>query len=81
LNRRDARSWVTEGLLRFDDQGVQSFLFFPEPISLQFNEVPFSRDGCYALTQMFDEISDKPQFTMPQQARLWQVESEQCGYR
>jgi hypothetical protein len=40
--------------------------------------VSFSRDGCYALTQMFDQIPDKPQFTMPQQARLWQVESEQC---
>jgi len=27
---------------------------------------------------MFDQIPDKPQFTLPQQARLLRVESLQC---
>jgi hypothetical protein len=77
--RGDDLELIAEGLLRFDDQGMKSFSFFPErQIALGDDEVSFSRDGCYALIQMFDQIPAVPQFTLPQQARLLQVESEQC---
>jgi hypothetical protein len=78
LYRRNARPWVAEGLLQFDGQGMNSFLLFTEPVALQNDEVSLSRDGCYALIQMFDQIPDIPQFTLPQQARLLRVVSKQC---
>lgn len=78
LYRRNARPWVAEGLLQFDGQVMNSFLFFPKPVALRNDGVSFSRDGCYALIQMFNQIPDIPQFTLPQQARLLRVESKQC---
>jgi hypothetical protein len=79
LHRLDQPAWIGEGIVRFDGQGIQPFLFPDRPIAIATRDVSLSKDGCYTLIQMFKQVPDVPQFTMPQQVRLSRVPAQYCN--
>jgi hypothetical protein len=75
----DARMLKTEKLAGLDAAGLKTFSLAEPDIVLAWDEVSFSKDGCYALIRRFSEVREPIGFTLPQQVRLLGVQSEQCN--
>ncbi|WP_127076770.1 hypothetical protein [Rhodomicrobium lacus] len=83
LLKSDARIFKPERLARVDATGLKTFSFSEPDIVFAWEEVSFSKDGCYALIQRFSEVRERFDFTafdftQPQHVRLLGVKSEQC---
>jgi hypothetical protein len=79
LLKSDARIFKPERLAHLDATGLKTFSFAEPDIVLAWDEVSFSKDGCYALIRRFSEVREPFDFTRPQQVRLLGVKSEQCN--
>lgn len=76
---RTVKPWMASGLARSSESGVSIFSFQQSPIALADEEVSFSKDGCYALLDAFSQLTETPQFTMPQEIRLLSAPPAACG--
>lgn len=75
----DSDPWLGDGFVTFDDEGLRKFLFSVPHAPLSQREIFLSKDGCFALVQLFKARSTKPEFTMPQQVQLLGLPDVRCS--
>lgn len=74
----DRPPWLSHGFVSFDDGGVQEFSFGAPVVAITNREILLNKDGCFALVQLFKQVSGVPQFTNPQQVQLLGVPDKRC---